>query len=53
MNAENFIIDNSSNGETVEALDEFLPELESVSALTLIVKSINSVDGAALVVTSE
>ena len=53
MNAENLIIYNGSDWEAVEALDELLPQLESVSALALIVEAIDSVDGAALVITSE
>ena len=53
MNAKNLIIDNGGDRETIEALDELLPKFQCVSALTLIVESVNSVDGSALVITSK
>ena len=53
MHAEDFLINDGSDGETVETVSEGLPQLDVVSSLAFIVEPINSVDGSALVVTSE
>lgn len=53
MDAEDLVIDNSSDREAVEALNELLPEFQRVATLALIVESINTIDGAAFVVSSE
>jgi hypothetical protein len=53
MNAENLIIDNSSDREAIETLNELLPELQTVSSFALVIKSIYSVNGAALMISSQ
>ena len=53
MNAENLIIDNSSDREAIETLNELLPELQTVSSFALVIKSIYSVDGATLMISSQ
>jgi hypothetical protein len=53
VHAENFFINNSSNGKAIEAVSEGLPQLDVISAFALVVETINSVDGGALVVSSE
>ena len=53
MHGENLLVNDGGNGEAVEAVGEGLPELDVVSALALIVESINTVDRGALVVTAE
>ena len=53
MNTEYLIVDNGCHGEAVEALDELLPETEGVTAFALVVKPIYSVDGPALVVSTQ
>lgn len=53
VHGENLLVNDGGNGEAVEAVGEGLPELDVVSALALIVESINTVDRGALVVTAE
>lgn len=53
MDTENLVIDNGCDREAVEALNELLPESEAIPALTLIIKPIYPIDGAALVVSAE
>ena len=53
MNTENFIVDDCSHWEAVEALYELLPKFETVPSFALIVKSIDPIDGATLVVASK
>ncbi len=50
MHGENLLVDDSSNGKTVEAVGEGLPELDVVATLALVVEAVNAVDGGALVV---
>jgi len=44
MHAENFLVNQGSNGETVEAVGENLPQLDGVATLALIVEAIDSID---------
>lgn len=53
MHAQDFLINNGSYGQTVETISESLPQLNIVSSLALVVETINSVNGGALVITSE
>lgn len=53
MHGEDLLIDDSRNGETVEAVRESLPQLNVVPPLALIVETIDTIDGGALVVTTE
>jgi len=53
VHAKNFVIDEGCNGQAIEAVGEDFPELDSVAALTLIIKPVNSVDAGTLVVSSE
>jgi len=53
MHAKDFLINEGSNREAVEAVGESLPELNVISSLALIVEAVDSVDGGALVVSSE
>jgi hypothetical protein len=39
MTAENLLVNDSSNGQAVEAICECLPQFDIVSTLTLIIKS--------------
>ena len=41
MNAENLVIYNCCDWETIEALNEFLPELQTISSLALVIKSVH------------
>jgi uncharacterized protein YacL (UPF0231 family) len=51
--AEDFFVDDAGDGEAVEGVGEGLPELDVVAAFALIEETIDTVDGSALVVTSE
>ena len=53
MHAQDLLIDDGGNGQAVEAVSEGLPQLDVVSALALVVETIDSVDRCALVVASE
>lgn len=53
MHGEDLLIDDSRNGEAVEAIREGLPQLNVVPPLALIVETIDTVDGRTLVVTTE
>lgn len=53
MHAQNFLVNDSSNGQAVEAVSESFPQFDVISSLALVVKSINTVDGGALVVSSQ
>jgi hypothetical protein len=53
MHTEDFLINDGSNWEAVETISEGLPQLDVIPSLALIVESIDSVDGGALVVSSE
>lgn len=44
MHTEDLFVNKSGNREAVEAVGESLPQLDVVSALTLIVKTVDSVD---------
>ena len=53
MHTKNFLVNDGSDGQAVEAVRESFPQLDIVSSFTLITKSVNSVDGCTLVVASE
>ena len=53
VNAEDLVVDDGSDWEAVEAMDELFPELQRISSFALIVESVNPVDGTALVVSSQ
>jgi hypothetical protein len=53
MHAKNLLIDESCNGEAIEAVSESLPKLDVIAALALIIESINTINGGALMVSTE
>mmetsp|Transcript_59058 Transcript_59058/g.156806 ORF Transcript_59058/g.156806 Transcript_59058/m.156806 type:complete len:200 (+) Transcript_59058:690-1289(+) len=53
MDAEDLVINDGSNGKAVENHVECLPQLEGVTTLALVVETVNSVDGRALVVATK
>jgi len=53
MHAKNLLIDESCNGEAIEAVSESLPKLDVIAALALIIESINTINGGAFVVSTE
>ena len=53
VHGENLLVDDSGDGKAVEAVGEGLPELDVVPALALIVETVNTVNGGALVVPTE
>ena len=53
MHAEDFIVDKGGDGQAIEAVCEDFPQFDSMSALTFIVESVNTVDGGTLVITSQ
>ena len=53
VHGENLLIDNGRNGQAVEAIGECLPKFDVVPPLAFIVETVDSVDGGALVVTTE
>jgi hypothetical protein len=53
MHAEDLFVNNGCNGQAIEAVSESFPQFDVVSSLALIVEAINTVDGGALVVSSQ
>jgi hypothetical protein len=53
VHAEDLLINDSSDGQTVKAVGEGLPKLDVVAALALIIEAIDTVDGGAFVVSSQ
>ena len=53
VHGEDLLVDNGGNGQAVEAIGKSLPELDVVATLALIVKSVDTVDRGAFVVTAE
>ena len=53
MHGEDLLINDGGNRETVEAVGESLPELDVVSALALIVETVDTVDRGTLVVSTQ
>jgi len=52
VHAEDLLVDEGGDGQAVEAVGEGLPNSNVVSALALVVETVNSVDRGALVVAS-
>lgn len=53
VHGEDLLVNDSSNGETVEAVGEGLPKLDVVSTLALVVETVDTVDGSTLVVAAQ
>ncbi len=53
MHAEDLLINDCGNRETVETISEGFPQFNVVASFALVVKSIDSVDRCALVVSSQ
>lgn len=53
VHAEDFLVDQGCDWQAVEAVGEGLPEFDVVSAFALVVEPVDSVDGSALVVSSQ
>jgi len=53
MHAQNLLINNCGNWQTVEAICECFPEFDVVSSLTFIIEAVDSVDAGTFMVTSQ
>ena len=53
MHAQDFIIDKSCNGHAIEDILEFFPDSDTVPSLALVIKSVDTVDLATLVISSK
>lgn len=53
MHGEDLLVDDSGDRQAVEAIRKSLPELDVVTTLALIVEAVDTVDGGALVVSSQ
>ena len=53
MHGEDLLINDGGDGQAVEAVGEGLPKLDVVASLALVVETVDTVDGSALVVTAE
>jgi len=51
--AEDFVVENSGDGETVEAVRECLPQFDRESTLAFVVEPVDSVNGGAFVIATE
>lgn len=53
MHAQNFVINKGCNWHAVKNILEFFPKSDAISVFALVVEPINTIDLAALVVTSQ
>lgn len=53
VHAQDLVVNDCSDRQTVEAVGEYLPQSNAESTLALVVESVDSVDGGALVVSAE
>jgi len=53
VHAQDLVIDECGNRQTIKNILKFFPEANTIPAFTLVVKAIDTVDLAALVVASE
>jgi hypothetical protein len=53
VHSEDLLVNDGGNGEAVKAVGESLPELDVVSALALIVETVDTVDRGTLVVSTQ
>jgi len=53
MHGEDFLIDDGSDWQAIEAIRKSLPKLDIIATLTLIVETINTIDRSALMVAPE
>jgi hypothetical protein len=53
MHSEDFLIDDGSNWQAIEAIRKSLPKLDIIPTFALVVETINTIDRSAFVVTSE
>jgi hypothetical protein len=53
VHGEDLLVDDSSDGQAVEAVRKCLPKLDVVAALAFVIEAIDTVDGGALMVASE
>ena len=53
MHAKNLVIDKCSDRQAIKAIYELLPDADGITALAFVVEAVDSIDFAALVVTSQ
>jgi hypothetical protein len=53
VHCEDLFVNDSGDGQAVEAVGKSLPQLDVIPSLTLVVESVDAVDGGALVVTAK
>ena len=53
MHANDLVADEGRHRETIENVAENLPELDAVATLALVIETVDSVDGGALVIASQ
>ena len=44
MHAENFLVDESCDGKTIEAVCEDFPKLNAVTALAFVIEAVDAID---------
>jgi hypothetical protein len=53
VHGENLLVNDSGDGQAIEAVRKCLPKLDVVAALAFVIEAIDTVDRGALMVTSE
>lgn len=53
VHGEDLLVNDSGNGEAVEAVGKSLPKLDVVPTLAFVVEAVNAVDGSALMVATQ
>lgn len=53
MHAQNLLVNDGSNWQTIETIRKGLPQFNIISSLALLVETINAIDACALVITTQ
>ena len=53
MHAENFLVDESCDRKTIEAVCEDFPKLDTVTALALVIEAVDAIDRGTFMISSQ
>ena len=53
MHAENFLVDESCDGKTIEAVCEDFPKLDAVTALAFVIEAVDAIDRGTFMISSQ
>lgn len=53
MHAEDLLVDQRRNRQTIEAVGEYFPQLDPVASLALVIEAVDAIDGRTFVVSTQ